>query len=176
MGREILVDGYNVIKNNEPFRSAQKHGLSHARTILIQQVHSKYRHTPYHVTIVFDGDGANEIVMHERRLQIIFSRRGETADQVIVRKANELSAQGQEVETVSDDLEVRHGVGQGGGDARWTGQLTYHLNAPSHDVEQKIRHRQKVSRDYGLNPAYKREDDDFYDSSHKGKKSPRRRK
>ena len=174
MGLEILVDGYNVIKNNEPFRSAQKHGLLHARTLLIQQLHSKYRHTPHHVTIVFDGDGTNEVVSHEHRIQIIFSRRGQTADQVIVRLAAELQKQGWEVRTVSDDLEVRHGVTSSGGDVRSTGQLTNHLNAPSRDVEQKIRHRQKAIRDYGLNPAQKPEDDDGYGSSHKGKKSPRR--
>ncbi|HET9921286.1 MAG TPA: NYN domain-containing protein [Ktedonobacteraceae bacterium] len=176
MGLEILVDGYNVIKNNEPFRSAQRHGLLHSRTLLIKQLQSKYRHTPHRVTVVFDGDGANEVVTHEQRIQIIFSRRCETADQVIVRLSATLQAQGRLVETISDDLEIRHGVTKSGGELRTTRQLTNHLNAPSHDVAQKIRHRQKAIREYGLNPQHKAEDDDDGGLSGQGKKVPRRRR
>lgn len=174
MGLEILVDGYNVIKKNEPFCSAQKHGLSHARTLLIKQLQSKYRHTPHRVTVVFDGDGANEVVTHEQRVQIIFSRRGETADQVILRLSATWREQGRQVETISDDLEVRHGVTKSGGELCSTRQLVSHLNAPSHDVAQKIRHRRKATLEYGLNPQYKPEDDEASFSA-KGKK-PRRKK
>ena len=38
MRLEILVDGYNVIKRNEPFRSAHSRNLSHARELLIKQL------------------------------------------------------------------------------------------------------------------------------------------
>jgi predicted RNA-binding protein with PIN domain len=177
MGRDILVDGYNVIKNSEPFRSAQKHGLSHARMLLIKQLISKYRHTPHQVTVVFDGDGVHEQITHEQRLRIVFSRRGETADRVIMRLAAQACEAGREVETISNDLEVRQSVTKSGGEVRATKQLTQELNAPPPDVGQKFQHRQKTIRDYGLNPALKAEDDeDFYGSPRKGRKPPRRRK
>lgn len=177
MGRDILVDGYNVIKNSEPFRSAQKHGLSHARTLLVKQLSNRYRHTPYQVTVVFDGDGVHEQITHEQRVRIVYSRQGETADRVIMRLATQACEAGREVETISNDLEVRHSVTKSGSEARSTSQLIQQLNAPPADVERKFRHRQHAIRTYGLNPALKdRDNEDFYGAPRKGKKSPRRRK
>ncbi len=176
MAREILVDGYNVIKNSEPFRSAQKHGLSHARTLLIKQLISKYRHTPHQITVVFDGDGVHEQITHEQRVRIIFSRRGETADRVIMRLAAQARETGCEVETISNDLEVRQSVAESGGATRSTSQLTHQLNAPPPDVGRRFRHRQKTIRDYGLNPALKDRDDEDFSRPGKGRKSSRRRK
>lgn len=177
MGIDILVDGYNVIKNNEPFRSAQKRSLAHARDLLVKQLNSTYLHTPHHVTVVFDGDGAHEQTTHERRVCIIYSRQGETADRVIMRLAAQACEAGREVETISNDLEVRHSVTGSGGKVRSTSQLARHLNAAPPDVERKFRHRQKAIHTYGLNPALKDEDDrNFYSPARKGKKAPRRQK
>ena len=177
MGYDILVDGYNVIKNSEPFRSAQKHGLAHARALLVKQLISKYRHTPYQVTVVFDGDGVHEQITHEQRVRVIYSQRGETADRVIMRLAAQACEAGRAVETISNDLEVRHSVTESGAEVRSTGQLTRQLNAPSPDVERKFRHRQKANRIYGLNPALKDWDDEAFSSApRRGKKGPHRRK
>lgn len=176
MGRDILVDGYNVIKNSEPFRSAQKHGLAHARALLVKQLSSTYRHTPYQVTVVFDGDGVHEQILHEQRVRIIYSQKGETADRVIMRLAAQACEAGREVETISNDLEVRHSVIASGAEVRSTSQLTQQLNAASPDVERKFRHRQKAIHAYGLNPALKDRDEDFYGTPRKGKKAPRRGK
>jgi predicted RNA-binding protein with PIN domain len=173
MGCDILVDGYNVIKNNEPFRSAQKHSLEYARTLLVKQLNSRYRHTPYQVTVVFDGDSVHEQTLHEQRVRIVYSRRGETADCVITRLAAQAREAGREVVTVSDDLEVRHGVS--GGEVRSTGQLAHHLNAPPPDIARKFRHRQQAIRTYGLNPHLKdRDEEDSYCPSYRGKKSRRK--
>ena len=177
MGCDILVDGYNVIKNNEPFRSAQKHSLEYARTLLVKQLNSRYRHTPYQVTVVFDGDSVHEQTLHEQRVRIVYSRRGETADRVITRLAAQSREAGREVVTISDDLEVRHSVSGSGGAVRSTDRLIHHLNAPPPDVARKFRHRQQAIRAYGLNPTLKdRDDGDLHSSSRKGKKTPHRKR
>ncbi len=175
MRHDILIDGYNVIKNNEPFRSAQKHGLPHTRNLLIRQLISRYRHTPHQVTVVFDGDGAHEQITHEQSVRIIFSRRGETADHVIARLAVQAREQGREVETYSNDLEVRQSVTESGGATRSTHQLTRQLNAPPSDVGRKFEHRQKAIRSYGLYPHLKDWDEEAsYRPPRKGKKSRRK--
>ena len=121
MGREILVDGYNVIKRDASFQALQARNLAAARDALITQLVTRFRHTPHRVTVVFDGKGSSEQVMHERRIRVIYSRAGETADSVIARLAAHARAEGYEVEMYSDDLEVRSSVTKEGGSAKTTG-------------------------------------------------------
>ncbi len=154
MGREILVDGYNIIKNVSSFRAIEAKNLAAARDLLITQLASRYRHTPHQVIVVFDGDGANEQISHDRRIRVIFSRHGETADSVIARLAAEARVDGREVEMYSDDGEVRQAVARQGGSVYTTGQLTSQLNAAPRDVARRARHRLAVRRKYGLDPGY----------------------
>ncbi|HLX59258.1 MAG TPA: NYN domain-containing protein, partial [Ktedonobacteraceae bacterium] len=152
MGRDILVDGYNVIKRDASFQSVRKKSFEAARHALITQLVNRYRHTPYRVTIVFDGDAPGEQVAHEQRVRIIFSRAGETADAVIARLAAQARAEGRDVELFSDDLEVQHAVRKVGGSAQTTSQLTSQLNAPPAHLKRLARHRQFVRQKYGLDP------------------------
>lgn len=159
MGRDILVDGYNVIRRTVSFQALEKKSMAAARDALIAQLAQRYRHTPHRVTVVFDGTGAAEQVTHERRVRIIYSSGGEKADQVIARLAALARADGREVEMYSDDLEVRSSVTKEGGTARATGQLTSQLNAPPAYQQRLVRHRQSVRARYGLNPSMGKDDD-----------------
>lgn len=179
MGRDILVDGYNIIKNSPALRALEAKNLAAARAALITQLGSRYRHTPHRVFVVFDGDGAYEQVSHEQRICIIYSRHNETADSVIARLASEARLAQREVEMYSNDAEVRHAVVQQHGSAYSVSELTRQLNAPARDVEARIRHRLKQRREYGLDPAFDPDDDPtpYRPQSSKGgkKKSSRRR-
>jgi uncharacterized protein len=154
VGRDILVDGYNIIKNTPAFRALEARNLEAARAALIAQLVSRYRHTPHRVFVVFDGDGAREQVSHDRRVCVIFSRYNETADSVIDRLASEAHAGQREVEIYSNDAEVRHTVAEKPGSAHSAGELTRQLNAPSRDVEKRFRHRLARRREYGLDPSF----------------------
>jgi uncharacterized protein len=171
LGRDILVDGYNVIKRDVSFQALGAKHLAAARQLLIDQLANRYRHTPHQVTVVFDGDGVREQSVQDRRVRIIYSRAGETADSVIARLAAAARVVGREVELYSDDREVRQSVAQQGGSIGSTGQLTKHLNAAPADLARLSHHRQQARRQYGLDPAKKYELDDFQPtSSHKSKK------
>ncbi len=180
MGRDILVDGYNVIKHRGRL-SAPATGVSATRNLevarnqLITQLVNRYRHTPHHVIVVFDGDGAVEQTSYDRRIRIIYSRHGETADSVIARLAAEARAAGRAVEMYSNDTEVRQAVTRQGGDVYSSGQLTDSLNAAPRDVARRYRHRQAMRRKYGLDPGYDADDEsDPPRSPHGKKKRPRR--
>jgi len=177
MGRDILVDGYNVLKRGASFQALGVAHLPAARQALITQLASRYRHTPYQVIVVFDGDGVYEQVSHERRVRVIYSRRGETADSVIARLAAEARSAGREVELYSDDGEVQQAVSRQGGGVRTTGHLTTELNAAPRDVARRFRHRQAMQRRYGLDPSYDPDDEEFSRSpGGKRKKGSHRRR
>jgi uncharacterized protein len=175
VGRDILVDGYNVIKRDGSFQALSAKSLADARQLLVNQLASKYRHTPHQVIVVFDGDGVREQSIQDRRVRIMYSRAGETADSVIARLAASARAAGREVELYSDDTEVRQSVSQQGGSTGSTSQLTKHLNAAPAELARLSHHRQQVRRQYGLDPAQKYELDDYQlTSSHKRRRGKKR--
>jgi uncharacterized protein len=176
VGRNILVDGYNVIKRDVSFQALSVKRLAAARQLLVDQLASRYRHTPHQVIVVFDGDGVSEQSTQDRRVRIIYSRAGETADSVIARLAASARAVGREVELYSDDREVRQSVAQQGGNVASTNQLTKHLNAAPADLARLSHHRQQARRQYGLDPTQKYELDDYEPtSSHNRKKGKKTR-
>ena len=172
---DILVDGYNVIKNNEMFKAMELKNFSSARVILIKQLHNKYRDTLHRVIVVFDGDGDSEQVSHEDHIRIIYSRYDETADNVIKRLAAEARQNGREVVMYSDDEEVRQAVSEHGGNPLSTHTLTTKLNAAPRDVAIRSAHRQEARRVYGLAPSRKAEDEEPYPQHQPSKKKKKRR-
>jgi uncharacterized protein len=163
VGRDILVDGYNVIKRAASFQALGAKSLATARERLITQLVNRYRHTPHQVTVVFDGSEVREQVQYERRIRIIYSRHGESADSVIARLTATSRAEGREVELYSDDREVQQAVAQHGGDVRATGQLTDQLHAAPRDVARRTRHRIAMRKKYGLDPMYSDNEDEEKD-------------
>src|SRR5262249_54672290 len=148
MGCDILVDGYNVIKNNLMFQVLETKNLGIARSVLVKQLKNRYRQTPFRVIVVFDGNDTQEQVYHDDHIRIIFSRQGETADRVIARLAAEARAHGREILVYSDDLEVQQSVVEQGGKKHTTHNLTKDLNAAPQDVEARVRHRQAMRHAY----------------------------
>ncbi|SRR6266700_2240459 len=169
MGCDILVDGYNVIKNSVMFQLLEQKSMATARDVLIQQLKNRYRQSDCRVTVVFDGDRVQEQESHDDHIRIIFSRQGETADSVILRLAAQSRLAEREIRVYSDDTEVQEGSVMSGGSAHTTKQLTGQLNAAPRDVAHRALHRQKARRIYGLDPTYKA-DDEQPPSRHKGKK------
>ncbi|SRR6266487_123630 len=176
--RDILVDGYNVIKNNLMFRTAECKSLAEARSLLLRQLQNRYGRTTQRVIVVFDGDGKYEQVSHEQHIRIIYSRYGETADTVIKRLAAEARAADRAVEMYSDDEEVRHSVAEHGGTMQTTKQLVKQVNAAPPDMEARSRHRQQMRRIYGIDTPYKLEDEQEPARSprHKKKRKSSRRR
>jgi predicted RNA-binding protein with PIN domain len=161
VGRDILVDGYNVIKRDVSLHSLGAKNLAAARQLLINQLANRYRHTPHQVIVVFDGNEISEQIAQERRVRIIYSRAGETADSVIARLTAMARAAGREVELYSDDAEVQQSVARQGGAVHTSAQLTKNLNAPPSNLARLSHHRQQVRRQYGLDPTHKYDQDDY---------------
>lgn len=92
---DIIVDGYNLIRHSETLRRFEKQSLEAGRRALARRVALYTARKDHRVTIVFDGKEG--ISPEEERdvlsgVLIVYSRRGETADEVIkrmVKKAKE---------------------------------------------------------------------------------------
>ena len=102
MGLRILVDGYNFIG----FSGGLTGDLKGERDRLIGQLaeYQKIRGIP--VCVIFDAwkEGLlSQHVEHRNGVEIIFSRLGETADQVIIRLIRKL---GEQCVVVSGDREI----------------------------------------------------------------------
>jgi predicted RNA-binding protein with PIN domain len=105
MATHLIIDGYNLLGVGGHMGVGAA-DLEAARERLLQDL-SRYRHQKGHaMTVVFDGwqQGLpSERVEHRAGVEVIFSRRGERADQVVQRLADQF---GESCAVVSSDHDV----------------------------------------------------------------------
>jgi len=112
----IIIDGYNLIRQSDSLRRVERLSLEAGRDELIRRVAAYRRSRGHRVTVVFDGwmTGPAREERHRRdSVHIIYSGRGETADEVIGRMAR--AERGREIVVVSSDREVAEGAMKAGG-------------------------------------------------------------
>jgi uncharacterized protein len=110
----IIIDGYNLIRQSDFLRLREKQSLEAGRRALIFQLSEYKREKGHKITVVFDGwdaGSAQEERDRQGNINIIYSHRGEKADDVIKRLADHSS---EETIVISSDREIvshvmRHG-------------------------------------------------------------------
>jgi predicted RNA-binding protein with PIN domain len=113
----ILVDGYSLLHNWPELAPGQPRHSARAREELVH-ILTRYQDvngTP--ITIFFDGSGAPAGVSPNEStpgVEVLFSRAGQTADDLIERAAHRFSAYG-EAMAVTDDVAERETVSGLGG-------------------------------------------------------------
>ena len=101
----IIVDGYNLIRLTE-LREYERARLEDGRKALLRLLAEYRKKRGHFVTVVFDGwmDGSfNEERDRYGGVEIIYSRRGEKADEVIKRL---IEKAGEEITVVTSDREI----------------------------------------------------------------------
>ncbi len=112
----IIIDGYNLIRQSNSLRRLERFGLEKGRIELIRRIAGYIRMRGHKVTVVFDGwmnGPPEEERIREDGVHVIYSKRGETADEVIKKMARRES--GSELIVVSSDREVAHSAVKAGG-------------------------------------------------------------
>jgi uncharacterized protein len=102
----IIVDGYNLIRQSDTFRHSERKSLEEGRNALIRSLAGYRKLRGHRITVVFDGwEGGSPT--EERDLaggvEIIYSRLGEKADEVIKRLLGKGS---EEILVVTSDREI----------------------------------------------------------------------
>jgi predicted RNA-binding protein with PIN domain len=112
----LLIDGYNLIRNFPPLARTELQDFSRGREMLLHWLAAYRRGHPGTITVVFDGAGGGAYQVERdifKGIQVIYSPRGQTADDIIkgliaFRSANTL--------VVSSDRELAEFCrGQGAG-------------------------------------------------------------
>ena len=106
MADMLLVDGYNVI-NAWPEFEEYKDNLEHARDKLVDMLAGYGAYKDFQVVVVYDAHsvagGDNCIDVLPGRLQVVYTREGETADSYIEKLAYQLVRAGYGVYVVTSD-------------------------------------------------------------------------
>jgi hypothetical protein len=113
----ILVDGYSLLHNWPELAPGHPRHSERARKELVHVLTHYHDATGTPVTVFFDGAGASVgAPRHETdsAVEILFSRAGQTADQMIERAAHRFNDYG-EVLVVTDDRAERDAVSGMGG-------------------------------------------------------------
>ena len=108
----ILVDGYSLLHAWDALAPGKARHSAAARDELINRLTHYYDASGTPITVVFDGastDTAAPAFPSTPEVEIIYSRAGQTADQVIERVAHRLKSYGEAL-VVTDDLAERDTV------------------------------------------------------------------
>ena len=106
MPHVLVIDGYNVLGCLGVRSTERSDDGDRVREALIQRLSLYSQRKGYPVIVVFDAwRGSTGLEHHEHRtgVQVVFTKRGERADQVIQRLAREY---GRDCAVVSSDLEI----------------------------------------------------------------------
>ena len=102
----VAIDGYNFIKQSPELRRLEQIALQKAREGLIERLAQYKRMKSHAITVVFDGGPQGIGTGHRDRsrgIEIIFSRAGEKADDVLKRLAAE---KGKGITVVTSDRDI----------------------------------------------------------------------
>jgi len=104
----LIVDGYNVLKSNSRTAPLRGDNLRAERERFIKSLHRYHGQREDKVTVVFDGYRGNNDFPDRSRVgdvEVIYSHRGQTADEVIKQMVEE-SLHPSEIMVVSSDREI----------------------------------------------------------------------
>lgn len=80
--RQIIIDGYNVIRADPRLQSLEQVSLQTARDVLVRTLASSPRLSNDRILVVFDGRGGTRGHIHSHRvgrIDTMYSARGQTA-------------------------------------------------------------------------------------------------
>jgi predicted RNA-binding protein with PIN domain len=103
----LIVDGYNLIRQSDRLQLLDAMDLQTGREALLEMLAHYRRRSHHQITVVFDGWQRGDLKESRDRYQgllIIYSRRGERADEVIKRL---LHQERQRALVVSSDREIQ---------------------------------------------------------------------
>ncbi len=114
MALHLIIDGYNLIRQSPDLLAQESQDLRWGREALLEKLAAYRRLKKHAITVVFDGWEAGECLENRDRVQgmlVIYSRRGEKADEVIKRMAAR-ERQGSLI--ISSDREIMHSAERAG--------------------------------------------------------------
>lgn len=164
MASKIIIDGYNLIRQSWYLGGLEAVSLEEGRNGLIRLLASYNKNKGHSLTVVFDGwDSDNIGRSREKRqgIEIVYTGRGEKADDYIKKRADELR---DALIVVTSDREIEsYAVKRGA------------VVIPSAEFESKMNEAAGTDEEAGVFPFGEEEDDDYDAREGTKKKGPARK-
>jgi predicted RNA-binding protein with PIN domain len=144
----ILVDGYSLLHNWPELVPGRPRHSARVREELIHVLTRYHDATGTPVTLFFDGAGArlqSPPPESGPAVEVLFSRAGRTADQMIERAAHRFSAYG-EVLVVTDDIAERETVTGLGGLVSSCANFIRQIETALSELQDELRHYNRTER------------------------------
>jgi predicted RNA-binding protein with PIN domain len=151
----ILVDGYSLLHNWPELAEGAPRHSERAREELVQILTQYHDATGEPVTIFFDGAGAPSGVPKNessRDVEVLFSRAGQTADDMIERAAHRFQSYG-EVLVVTDDNAERDVVGGFGGSVASCANFIRMIGDALAELSDKLKSRNRAEKNRFSRPG-----------------------
>jgi predicted RNA-binding protein with PIN domain len=104
----IVIDGYNLIRTSPSLSQVEANNFQAGRNTLIVKLAQYKKLKGHKITVVFDATFTDNLSVEEARvagIKILFSKGGQTADEIIIEMAREKRG---ELIVVSSDKEILH--------------------------------------------------------------------
>ncbi|WOV87309.1 NYN domain-containing protein [Sporosarcina oncorhynchi] len=102
----LLVDGYNIIGAWPDLVRLKNDNLANARDRLIEKMAEYQAHTGWRIIVIFDAHLMPGVEKKDRkyRVEVVFTRENETADERIEKMVSELSGRRVQIHVATSDL------------------------------------------------------------------------
>ncbi|MBT2683694.1 NYN domain-containing protein [Bacillus sp. ISL-37] len=137
----LLVDGYNIIGAWPELVSLKKRELSAARDRLVEIMAEYQAYTGYHVIIVFDAHfvSGNQKKYKNYKVEVIFTKENETADERIERLAIDLSNRKTQIHVATSDYTEQWAIFGQGALRKSARELLNETNLISKKIEKSVK-------------------------------------
>jgi predicted RNA-binding protein with PIN domain len=143
----ILVDGYSLLHQWPELAAGAPRHSEQARDALMEMLQQYQDAGGPPVTVFFDGAGARRKPKNESgsTVEVLFSRAGQTADEMIERAAHRFLDHG-EVLVVTDDRAERDVVGGFGGSVTSCANFIRMIGAALEELRDELKTRNRAER------------------------------
>lgn len=137
----LLVDGYNIIGAWPELQKLKNNDLSEARDLLIEKMAEYQAYTGYRVIIVFDAHMVKGIEKKQKnyRVEVIFTRENETADERIEKLAISLSNIKTQIHVATSDFTEQWAIFGQGALRKSARELFNEMNSIEHRIQHKVK-------------------------------------
>lgn len=141
----LLVDGYNIIGAWPELQALKKDDFPQARDRLIARMAEFQAHKGWRVIVVFDAHLVPGIEKRKKqyRVEVVFTRENETADERIEKLVSELSNRLTQIHVATSDLVEQWVVFAQGALRISARELEIAMNEVDRLIAQKVRDSQK---------------------------------
>ncbi|MCH1626101.1 NYN domain-containing protein [Ferdinandcohnia quinoae] len=137
----LLVDGYNIIGAWPELRKLKMKDFASARDLLIEKMAEYQAYTGYKVIVIFDAHlvQGNETKLKTRKVEVIFTKQNETADERIEKMAKKLGNIKTQIHVATSDYTEQWQIFGQGALRKSARELLNEMNSIENNIEQKVK-------------------------------------